>query len=542
MTRARVRRALAVVALAGGLVPGAGEPPAAPTWTVAGGTAALDSATGPALVATGGTVTATTAEVTFAGEILLPAGSADPAPPSDTADVPAPSVEPGGDPAVDDDDAPAGHARLTQVQVLVDGDEGTLLADVTAPADGGEPLTSPGVALGAIDLTGHPLTVSDGAASLSGAPVTLTADGAPTVGREPGAPLGSLDLTIYLTPATRQPEDVVAHAGEDAHFAVTAPAGSDVRWQSRPDALAEWQDLTGSAGPDLTLPAVSVAQDGTQVRAVVGVEPGVLSDAATLTVPAPTVQLLADDGETPLGEVRAGDAVVVRGTGFGPAANAGGTEGTVPHDLPQGTVVALGAFADHWRPSEGAPAGSRTAVTQVRALAADVLEQVPTELRGTGQWVELATDGSFTATLVVAAPERGWPEDGVPGVYTYPAGGATNPDQELGVPLSLVPPAPGPSPLEPTAEPAPEPPAAAPQPAAVGVSAPEAGPGDLPEWPAALRTEATPPAAEAAEPVTQEPAAAQPRATTADSLPTLVMLVVVVLLGGALVAGSRERG
>ncbi|OCI33244.1 HtaA domain-containing protein [Oerskovia enterophila] len=162
----------------------------------------------------------------------------------------------------------------------------------------------------------------------------------------------------------------------------------------------------------------------------------------------PAIEVFAADGVTPLKStlVRPGDAVVVKGSGFDPAANVGGRGMPIPANLPQGTYVVFGSFADEWQPSAGAPASARKVGPQAWALAESVLEQVPPAFQGTirKQWVDIAEDGSFTATLTLAELEA--IEGGSFGVYTYAAGGVKNAAQELSVPVSFTN-APAPAPL-----------------------------------------------------------------------------------------------
>ncbi len=181
--------------------------------------------------------------------------------------------------------------------------------------------------------------------------------------------------------------------------------------------------------------------------------------SATPDSPA-SIQLFAADGTTPLGQtaVHEGDTIVVHGTGFDPMANTDGLPVPVPPGVPHGTFVAFGAFAPDWRPSQDAPAEAR--VGQQRAATAwvmseDALGRVPDspfDFRRTirQQWVPLADDGSFTATLTVKKPATAAP-DAVYGVYSYAAADAVNADEELSVPVNFDP-APGPNAPQPAAE------------------------------------------------------------------------------------------
>ncbi|WP_396659428.1 HtaA domain-containing protein, partial [Microbacterium sp.] len=155
----------------------------------------------------------------------------------------------------------------------------------------------------------------------------------------------------------------------------------------------------------------------------------------------PVLAVFADDGITPIGDtpLKAGDTIVVKGSGYDPGANVGGRGVPIPNTLPQGTYVVFGSFADVWQPSAGAPSSSRAVGAQKWALAASVLDQVPPQYQGAirAQWVELAPDGTFTAELTledVVPPASG----GTYGVYTYGAGGVVNAAQEQSVALDYA--------------------------------------------------------------------------------------------------------
>ncbi len=158
----------------------------------------------------------------------------------------------------------------------------------------------------------------------------------------------------------------------------------------------------------------------------------------------PAIEVLAADGVTPLGDtaVSPGDTIVVRGTGFDPAANVGGRGVPIPATLPQGTYVVFGSFAERWQPSTGAAAGTRKVASQAWVLAEGVLDQVPAQYQAAvrAQWTPLAEDGTFEARLVVRNPEA--LDGGRPGVYTYGAGGVSNAAQELFAPVAYDAPAP----------------------------------------------------------------------------------------------------
>ncbi|GAA1317066.1 HtaA domain-containing protein [Leucobacter albus] len=144
-------------------------------------------------------------------------------------------------------------------------------------------------------------------------------------------------------------------------------------------------------------------------------------------------------------ELREGDKLVVKGTGFDPYANlpenpAGGMP--IPNSLPQGTFVVFGSFANEWQPSKGAAGATRTMHKDSRkwALAEDTLEAVPAQFRETirKEWVEIdPATGAFEATLTLHTPESPL-EGGTFGVYTYAggAGQAANAAQELQLPVN----------------------------------------------------------------------------------------------------------
>ncbi|MFD5224701.1 HtaA domain-containing protein [Microbacterium sp. NPDC058342] len=147
----------------------------------------------------------------------------------------------------------------------------------------------------------------------------------------------------------------------------------------------------------------------------------------------PAVEVFLADGTTPAAgtPVYDGDTLVVKGSGFDPEANVGGRGIPIPANLPQGDYVVFGSFGADWRPSAGAPSSARQVGAQLWALTAETLEQIPAPFRETvrDQWTELHEDGTFTATLTVAAP-KSEVEGGAFGIYTYAAGGMKNAEQE----------------------------------------------------------------------------------------------------------------
>ena len=185
-------------------------------------------------------------------------------------------------------------------------------------------------------------------------------------------------------------------------------------------------------------------------------EPSPTPSASPSPQPAwtPALSLFAADGTTPLGgaTVRPGDTIVVKGSGFDPAANVGGRGVPIPATLPQGTYVVFGSAAATWRPSEGAASSSRKVASQGWVLAEPVLDQVPSQMQAAirPEWVPLAGDGTFTARLAVKEPTV--IDGGSIGVFTYAAGGVKNAAQELFVPVAYAA-----APVTPTPEPTPEP-------------------------------------------------------------------------------------
>src|SRR5690625_4693579 len=159
------------------------------------------------------------------------------------------------------------------------------------------------------------------------------------------------------------------------------------------------------------------------------------------TVWTPELELLDEAGNA-LGntEVTSGDIITVRGTGFDPEANVGGRGMPIPAHLPQGYYVVFGKFAPYWKPSDDAPSSDRAGGDQGWVLADTVLDQVPENFQAAVRkdWVPHSDDGTFEAELTADEIATG-PENGVYGVYDYPAGGITNADFEIGEPGDLVP-------------------------------------------------------------------------------------------------------
>lgn len=206
--------------------------------------------------------------------------------------------------------------------------------------------------------------------------------------------------------------------------------------------------------------AVTGAAAAPSVAALPAIAPGSLDTPAPAPTAEHSITVFGADGATPLGQtpVHEGDVVVVKGSGFDPSANTNGLPLPVPPGVPHGTFVTFGAFAPEWKPSVDAPAEAR--VGQQRSATAWVMSEnalnrvpdFPFDLRRTirQQWVPLADDGSFTATLTVKRPSTTAPGAQY-GIYTYAAAGAVNAAEEFFVPVNFDP-TPGPNAPKPVVE------------------------------------------------------------------------------------------
>ena len=165
-----------------------------------------------------------------------------------------------------------------------------------------------------------------------------------------------------------------------------------------------------------------------------------VSAAPVVPVWTPQIKVFAADGVTPLGntQVSIGDTIVIKGSGFDPAANVGGRGVPIPAALPQGTYVVFGSFAEAWQPSTGAAGATRKGGPQAWALTEATVDQVPDTYKAVVKkdWAALSAAGTFTATITLTelAPLAG----GSYGVYTYAGGGIKNATQELSFPVNFV--------------------------------------------------------------------------------------------------------
>lgn len=154
----------------------------------------------------------------------------------------------------------------------------------------------------------------------------------------------------------------------------------------------------------------------------------------------PSVTVTMEDGSPITGPVHRGDVLLVHGEGFDPNANQGGFPLPVPPGTPNGVWVLYSAFPDQWKPSEGAPAESRTHPHNRMAwvMPEGTLEAIPSwpvDMQRTiaREAQTMNEDGTFTARVEVNPPEE-TPGDNW-GIYVYAAGGSVNAAEEIYVPI-----------------------------------------------------------------------------------------------------------
>jgi len=254
-----------------------------------------------------------------------------------------------------------------------------------------------------------------------------------------------------------------ARPNSDQRWALTAEVLEQVDAKFRPQIDAQWVELTTDGSFEATLEAADVDNGpengiyGVYVYAAGG------SDNPTFEVMQPVNYApaqgggdddpvwepqfeLFDEKDNALGDaaVLEGDVITVRGTGFDPEANVGGRGIPIPADLPQGFYVVFGKFAPNWKPSADVDSDARKTGDRGWILAESILDQVPTDFQGAirSEWVPLGEDGSFEAQLEASDLEDG-PENGIYGIYIYPAGGINNADYELMQAVKYEPTAPG---------------------------------------------------------------------------------------------------
>jgi len=169
--------------------------------------------------------------------------------------------------------------------------------------------------------------------------------------------LGSWNPTITLT---IQPQDLSLELGQSGNFTVAATVSDgsspSYQWQTSDDNGSTWDTITGANATTYSLSGVSIADNGTQYRAVVSA-PGavdVTSSVATLSV-SETFRLLIANGDTLLTE--AGETLNHDGAGGGndpgpepsgeweliAAANGGSGDTLTPVETNQdGTIIVAG--------------------------------------------------------------------------------------------------------------------------------------------------------------------------------------------------------
>ena len=195
-----------------------------------------------------------------------------------------------------------------------------------------------------------------------------------------------------------------------------------------------------------SLTGLNTKKGGLPVHVATGVTFESVDTGGTDAAAEPTLELF-DAAGNPLGdsEVREGDLITFKGSGFDPEANNPAGDGSglpLPNNVPQGVFIAFGSVASPWQPSQGAPAENRTQVrTNTKwALLDRVVDSLAEPLKSTikGQAVTHNNDGTFEGSIIAATPAK-VPATGSFGVYTY-AGGATvtNAAQELFVPVNFA--------------------------------------------------------------------------------------------------------
>ena len=133
-----------------------------------------------------------------------------------------------------------------------------------------------------------------------------------------------------------------------------------------------------------------------------------------------------------------GDTITVTGSGFTPDL----AVGTRPPlaSQPAGVYIAFGAFADVWKPSEGAPSSARPTTPMGQGGSALIWALPPAgrAIIGEEATVLLNADGTFEATLTVQRDYEGALADGNYGIYTYAGSGAIQPLFETFTPVTFV--------------------------------------------------------------------------------------------------------
>lgn len=173
-------------------------------------------------------------------------------------------------------------------------------------------------------------------------------------------------------------------------------------------------------------------------------------------LPRPTVTVKKADGSVlAAGEtVASGTVLTVEGTGFTARAGTNGLRLPLAGQF-AGVYVAFGKYADQWRPSQNAPSSAR----KNGSTPASVKWAVPAANTATiggapAGAITLASDGSFSTTLLVDENFSGVPATGNFGIYTYGGSGAKPAAFETYTPITFASASPAPTPAP---APAPEP-------------------------------------------------------------------------------------
>ncbi len=258
--------------------------------------------------------------------------------------------------------------------IVFDGSTGTVYGKVELQEDleigEGESLTIPEGS--SLDMGGNEITVASG-------------------GKLDGTPTGG--TVVYGPTITKQPEAQSVTVGQTATFTITANGSEPLSYQwQKSDSSDNWADISGAIGATYTTEATTTGMNGYQYRCVVSNSAGsVTSDAATLTVNAPTTYTISAD----IDPVEAGTVTV----------NGSGTSATVTAN----SEVALAATANDGYRFTGWMENDRQVSTDAtytfkatgdRTLTAKFEKKVTGVTLNT-ETLELFTGGSATLTATV---------------------------------------------------------------------------------------------------------------------------------------------
>nr|WP_243848742.1 HtaA domain-containing protein [Lysinibacter cavernae] len=252
--------------------------------------------------------------------------------------------------------------------------------------------------------------------------VTVAADGTVTVSAE-------TSVSSTANPETVARVTVATFAGVPGQ-----PTASDTQ--------VSWASMPGVISP--TIAPSDLSRYAGQASDNLAFSAAATEDAPVTPVFEPKVEVFKADGVTPIAqsEVHVGDSIVVKGSGFDPAANVGGRGIPIPATLPQGNYIVFGSFLENWRPSAEAPATARVGGPQKWATTQATLDGIPERYKSAveNQWTELDASGSFTATLEMTefTGAKAPLDAGRFGVYTYGAGSVNNAAQEKFVPVNFT--------------------------------------------------------------------------------------------------------